>query len=83
MQVDLWVKASVGEEKSVRREGGALVTKEGYVEVVGVCVISNFRSEGSATADEVNGCGLTTVGVYGTFAHTLKPTNEPPPGNSN
>jgi hypothetical protein len=32
-------------------------------------VISNFRSEGSATADDVNGCGLTTVGVYGTL-HT-------------
>ena len=37
MRVDLWVKASVGEEKGVRGEGGALVTKEGYIEVVG-CV---------------------------------------------
>jgi len=37
VQVDLWVKASVGEEKSVRGGGGALVTKEGYIEVVG-CV---------------------------------------------
>ena len=44
--MDLWVKASVGEEKGVRGEGGALVTKEGYIEVVGCVTKSTHEGMG-------------------------------------